>query len=204
MLTWGGDRPCPTRQTAPSFWAWHAKGFSLTLTNQTPQWVGGAAARGLPGQVPGPHLHVAGRPGVETAADTGPVWPWGWPHPVGMSPSSWGQRALKGHVRLGVWKACWEEAAAAGPPRVPSLLTQSPIHHAHPPQEGHLTTPASLAPGGSDHKVPLSRHGWADAAGDQRVTLSGTRRGPASGLCSCVGHREEACGDGLRPAPHRV
>ena len=206
MRTWGGDPPPlpvpPGRQLPPPGAGMPRASHSPSQTRPHSGWEGwqpGASqARSL---VPGPHLRVAGRPGVETAADTGPVWPWGWPHPVGMSPASWGQRALKGHIRLGVWKACWEEAAATGPLRVPSLFTQSPIHRAHPPREGHLTTPASLAPGGSDHKVPLRRHGWAGAAGDQRVTLPGTRRGPASGICCCVGHREEALWGWPAPSP---
>lgn len=201
MLTWGRDRPCPSRQEAPFSWGWHAKGFSLALENQTPQWVGGAAAGGLPGQVPGPLQRVSGRPGVERAANTGPVWPWGWPHPAGTSPSFWGQRALKGHVRLGAWKAGWEEVRPAGLPRVPSLLTQSPIHPAHPPWEGHLTTPPSLALGGQRPQGPFKQARLGRCCRDQRAALPGARRGPASGICSRVGQREEASWGGPAPSP---
>lgn len=208
-LTWDGDPPPlpipPGRQLPPPGAGMPRASHSPSQTRPHSGWEGwqpGASqARSL---VPGPHLHVAGRPGVETAADTGPVWPWGWPHPVGMSPASWGQRALKGHIRLGVWKACWEEAAATGPPLVPSLFTQSPIHPVHPPREGHLTTPASLAPGGSDHKVPLRRHVWAGAAGDQRVTLPGTAEAPPLESAAAWATGKKPCGDGPRPAPHRV
>ena len=134
-----GSHPVPPGRKLPSPGAGMPRASHLpSKTRPHSGWEGprpgASCARS---QVPGPLLCVAGSPGVERAANTGPVWPWGWPHPVGTSPSSWGQRALKGHVPLGAWKAGWEEvrpATAAGPPCVPSLLTQSPIHPVHPPQ----------------------------------------------------------------------
>ena len=201
-----GTHPVPPGRKLPSPGAGMPRASHLpSKTRPHSGWEGPRpGASWARSQVPGPLLCVAGSPGVERAANTGPVWPWGWPHPVGTSPSSWGQRALKGHVPLGAWKAGWEEvrpATAAGPPCVPSLLTQSPIHPVHPPQEGHLTTPPSLAPGGQRPHSPFKQARLGRCCQDQRVALPGTRRGPASGICSHVGQREEASWGGPAPSP---